>query len=107
MKPKNIKEAKELAKRYETITVKEIKGKWDSDNPEKELTGFGDPETCTLCIKVKDDCLRCIYGQFLSCIEDDNQETYYGVREANTPTKLKNAYRARAKHIRNILKQWD
>ena len=61
MKPKNIAEFKALVKRYESITLEEIKSKWD-DKPlsgfeEKacRYTGFGRYADCSLCAKLKKD----------------------------------------------------
>jgi len=112
MKPKNIKEARELVKRYETITLEEIKNMYCDAN---DLTGFGSIETCTLCIKADYDCSDCIYhkidkfgfGDTVRCYDDDNAKTYDRIDEADTPVKLRNAFRARAKHIKSILEKFD
>lgn len=107
MKPKNIKEAQELAERYETITLDEIKEEWGEGWVAENLTGFGDVSTCALCLPIDDDCDVCIYDGYCMCGQGPNEETYDRIDQAKTPTKLKNAFRARAKHIRGVLKQWE
>ena len=122
-KPKNIKEARELADKYDSITLEQIKavgqdylragfrfGK-DLAGP---LTGFGCLSTCTLCIAVgkkfySGSCDTCIYfdGRSLPCLDRSSKKTYQRIWFAPTPTKLRNAFRARAKYIRERLKQWD
>ncbi len=105
---KNIKEAKELVDRYESITLEEIKE--CGTNPE-ELTGFGDASTCTLCDgagfknNACADCNECFYVVFTNseCNSFVNAKTYNRILEAYTPLQLRNAYRSRAKHIRKII----
>ena len=69
-----------------------------------ELTGFGDTSTCTLCIRVN-SCSECIYFTFQGkhCNNGINYKTYKRIVFANTPVKLHNAYRARAKHMQTLL----
>ena len=105
MKPKNIKEFQALVERYETITLEEIKA-----NPDPEiLTGFGNSGTCTLCIKAG-NCDKCVYGEsdtaYYACIDGENKKTYFTIDNANTPRKILNAYRARAKHLRKNYSQY-
>ncbi len=96
MKAKNIKEAKELVDRYESITLEEIKNNFDPE----ELTGFGNAFSCILCLAVK-KCKYCIYVS--GCVDGKNEKSYDRIYYAYTPTKLRNAFRARAKHIRKII----
>ena len=104
MKAKNIKEAKELVDRYESITLEEIKEEWSPFLRETAeiLTGFGNMGSCSLCRKVSGTCMNCIYHPS-DCVEGENEETYDRILEARSPTKLRNAFRARAKHIRKII----
>ncbi len=102
MKPKNIKEAEELIKRYETITLEEIKGNFDP----AALTGFGGND-CSLCIPIASNCYGCIYIHRYGCLHDENRETYNSIEDATTPLKLRNAFRARAKHIRKVLENLE
>lgn len=113
MKPKNLPEFKALIKRYETITLEEIK---EIDNSKlidgvyiaEKLTGFGSSETCTLChyVNRSEDCNECIYVILTSndCNCGDNEKTYYRIYDADIPLKLRNAFRARAKHMKTLIK---
>ena len=120
MKPKNIKEFKELILRYESITLEEIKK--HQMKPEfmragcfnlSGLTGFGNPDTCTLCKAVDSDCYECAWhdtsNYFTSgadCDSGNNEQTFMNIAFAETPQELKAAYKARANHMRNILKEY-
>jgi hypothetical protein len=123
MQPKNIKEFKELILRYESITLEEIeKSHKENSNYKKSLTGFGNKKTCKLCFgNVLSDCNKCLYafqGGFEElpksyhdsfaqyCWKKDNEHTYKAIESATTPQELKAAYKARAKHMRNILKDY-
>jgi len=103
MKPKNLKEFKALIERYETITLEETR-KCVNDHFElNRLTGYGGyPKRCTLCVGAENSCDNCVYGKE-SCMDGKNEKTYFRIDNADTPTKLKNAYRARAKHMRTLL----
>ena len=101
---KNLKEFKALIERYETITIEEItKGfrRYTSNEVPEYLTGFGASITCSLCVSAG-SCNNCVYGKD-SCMDGKNEKTYFRITNADTPTKLKNAYRARAKHMRTLL----
>ena len=104
---KNIKEARSLIKRYETITLEEIHGAFVSEKntyiAKKLLTGFGSLGTCTLCIRVSSLCYDCIYEREKACMYGNNEKTYNAIENAKTPEELLEAYRNRAKHIINIL----
>ena len=106
MEAKNLKEFKELIERYETITLEEIKEtEFVKEYTAKGLTGFGDPKTCSLC---KVGCTDCVYGSIIStgedCLGGENKKTYTRIESADTPLKLRNAFRARAKHMKTLLK---
>jgi len=110
MKPKNLEEFKALKKRYETITLEEIKeviSKPDRQNAANELTGFGCYDTCTLCVKDGRivNCKECVYRTTTgdNCNDGINAKTYNRILFADNPLKLLNAYRARAKHMQTIL----
>ena len=104
MKAKNLKEFKALIERYESITLREIKkDKFKSHFTAQKLTGFGDITICTLCNSNNGDCVNCIYGK-TGCMDGINQKTYYRISNADTPVKLFNAFRARAKHMKTLLK---
>ncbi len=107
---KNLKEFKALIKRYESITLEEIEEKevcsYISSSVVKELTGFGSDLTCPLCKAVKRKCSICVYGKkvsFFGCLYNENTKTYDRIESANTPLKLRNAFRARAKHMKTLI----
>jgi hypothetical protein len=121
---KNKKEFKELVERYETIGLDEINEEWYSeissiDNTHskrvaKLLTGFGSTKTCSLCKKVKmqlwetPNCKYCFFhskkfkngDQDFGCINNENYETYLGIKLSETPEELLRAFRKRAEHLR-------
>ena len=107
MNPKNLKEFKALIKRYESITLEEIKKKaieiTDFSNVASELTGFGTISHCLICSGFY--CNQCIYyirsGD--GCSGEINGKTYDRISNADTPTKLRNAFRARAKHMKTLI----
>lgn len=120
-KPKNIKEAVKLIARYREVTIEEIKMtdvyipsySYYGKEVAHEITGFGDGDTCTMCIKVGLYCPECVYSYGLIEIdrEDENchhgkfEESYDRICKADTPRKLLNAFRHRAdvieKHLKN------
>lgn len=106
----NLKEFNELIERYETITLEEIKKEWEVNGlslvTKRALTGFASGETCTLCLKVDSVCEYCVYGCGYSCECScgDNEKSYDDIYYASTPLMLRNAYRRRAKHMRELLK---
>lgn len=107
MKPTNIDAFKKLIERYETISLDEIKEEYlkpSNINAKNNLTGFGDISKCTLCRKAG-PCNNCVYASeyfsgVLYCTDGINRATYYRILGADTPRKLLNAYRARAKFLR-------
>ena len=121
MKPQNIKEFKALIKRYESITAEEIEDSRDNwgEIRHDRLTGFGNASTCSLCKPCMNDklvdCAKCVYAININytgqgcypCISRDGVTfcTYNDIDEAYTPEELLLAYKARAKHMRGILKQ--
>lgn len=113
---KNLKEFKALIKRYETITLEEIEDNWTMPNKltpftANMLTGFGSLNSCTLCKKVYTDCSECVYWNKDSysfnyaCNEGNNRETYLAIAWSATPEQLLTAFRSRAAHMREVLKQ--
>jgi hypothetical protein len=116
MKPVNIKEAKGLAMHYQTITLREVTDAYKHSSSTlyiaNSLTGYGFSDTCKLCQVVKDRngdavCVNCIYQGHNECLHDDNRETFMNISEATNPKELVAAFRARAKHIKAILKQLE
>ena len=121
MKPQNIKATKELIERYNSITLKEIKANvakssWNTPNMgrlvAKQLTGFSNKDTCPLCIAINDHCYKCIHilGSYGDpdrhhCWNHDSKShvTYRRIERANSPIKLRNAFRARAKYLQSLI----
>ena len=108
MKPKNLKEFKALIKRYESITLEKIKEE-AKNSPMNyiahKLTGFGNADTCILCKAWEIGCDECIYniqtGRDCNC--GINTKTYMSILDADTPVNLRNAFRARAKHMKTLI----
>jgi len=109
--PKNIEAFQKLVERYETITIEEIK-EIREEYPAEILTGFGSRATCSLCLSVNEDCSKCVYGKNkeseinYNCVVGNNSKSYERIEEANTPHKLFNAFRNRAKHLRKTYPQY-
>ena len=113
-KPKNTKEFIVLMNRYETITLEEIKEAWENSYVKRghdvaqSLTGFGGSSTCTLCLAVKEDCSKCVYGRsergWYGCLDKPHDKTYHNIDHTKTPLQLRNALRKRAKHMKEYYK---
>jgi len=130
---KNIPEFIALIKRYETITIEEIEAEiiklksYDNiyycfdknilfEITKRNLTGFGSPTTCTLCIAAKfsafdiNCCNKCVFSiknDDMGCIayNVEIQDSYYKIGDADTTTKLLKAYHNRAKVMRKFAKE--
>lgn len=119
MKPlkRNIKAAIALARRYNTISIEEIRDLWKTYPPTMlnsrsylvagKLTGFGNFNTCNLCRTVKGGCGKCIYGGFTFCIDGSKRVklTYNAIENAKGPTSLLRAFKNRAKFIKSVLRK--
>ncbi len=114
MKPKNLKEFKALKKRYETITLVEVKEKFKGNYwniVAQLLTGYGSDLSCTLCLPLRRNrwthCNKCVYSTDkrirYECLRGINRKTFNRMDNANTPLKLLNAFRARAKHMKTLI----
>ena len=107
----NINEFNRLIECYETIQLDEINSVWlfRGRSSAFYLTGFGTCETCSLCQAVNDDlnevpyCNMCVYSLSVGCSHDEMSETYFGIKLAQTPEELLQAYRNRAKAMREFL----
>jgi len=110
---KNLPEFKALIERYESITLEDIESNYfiifDAITIANKLTGYGKTPTCTLCQAAKNewdmvDCSLCVYGDKVGCTLAENKKTYYAISEAESPKQLLKAFKARARHMRKILK---
>ena len=118
----NIIEFKDLIKRYESITLEEL------TNPKLRLlgsraimnylTGFGDYETCTLCVKAEELSIE-VYGNIFAtcnfciwtttdnfCYYGKNEQTYSAIWEARNREKLFEAVKKRAEHMKKVLQEY-
>jgi hypothetical protein len=128
MEPKNLKAAKNLVKKYRSITIEEINKqasridtKFDlymlhfplGNTVARKLTGFGHVSKCKLCSSVMYYCPGCIYydtkSEFIKrfCLRGENEKTYRAIADAKTPTKLLVAFKKRADHIEKIIKKLE
>ena len=132
IKKKMITAVKSLVRKYETATEGKLLIRtvgWETSdrniyidfgNLKKKYSGFGNYRTCSLCklnlIREADppDCEGCIYGiskitygmyHCAACSNGTHQKTYFAIEDAITIPSLVKAYKARAKHIRNIMKR--
>jgi hypothetical protein len=110
---KNINAFKKLIKRYETITLDEIK---EANMNLVKLTGFSSTRDCILCREAcnilgcdiaNTYCHYCIWAfntnPYLDCLYGVNNKTYYAIEYALDPESLLTAYHARAAHMRERL----
>lgn len=128
-KVKNLKEAKELAEKYLSISIEDIKKEWDrlikegdiittnliSIKVMNSLTGFGNQESCSLCLILKNkvleypDCSKCIYnvgidlGDYLACVNGHYRDTYLAIMYAANPEDLKKAVDIRANGLLELI----
>jgi len=103
----NKKEFVELVEKYESLTIGEIEDAWVNNSwassghdTAKQLTGFGGPFSCTLCVAITRNCDGCVYGKRYGCLSGKNKKSYDDIDDAESPRKLLNAFRRRAKHMR-------
>jgi len=108
---KNLPEFKALILRYESITENEINplidvfekefgtGLFYANSIAKVLTGYGSPETCTLCQAVDIDCSKCMYENYHGCVNT----TFDMIYHADSTEELLSAFKARAKYMRELL----
>jgi hypothetical protein len=79
MKIKNLEAAKKLVEKYRSVTLEQIKEKWNyarlqpAHDAAKHLTGFGTTHTCTLCKGIhkpfpNEGCKGCLYAQYCAVI---------------------------------------
>jgi len=129
---RNIKETKALIKRYNSITLDEIKDINDAKLLEfrksksrsrytsnfkikaEILTGFGRSDTCPLCISVMHDCMQCIhhiaprrktdYDNAPSCLLDNS---FHMIDEAKSNKDLLKAFKARAIYLQTLVDKYE
>jgi len=117
---KNLEAAKELVKKYNSITIEEIEKLEEAAKEQNNilysygrfitnaLTGFGDSNTCILCIwMIIDTCTGCIYEALTNntCSKGINEKTYEAIRDANNTIELLTAIKERAKYLQSLIDQ--
>ena len=127
----NIEEAKELLKKYRSITLEEINKVYDKkpefehgDDVLHEITGFGMIKTCILCKKLKSigspRCSACVWrslstdendefyclGSYPSGVmeEDRVEQTYDGILNSEYPEELLDLVELRADLLEEAIK---
>jgi hypothetical protein len=119
----SIEAARKLIARYREITLDDIqkeqalcnvKGRqpFSGKDIALRLTGYGDVDSCMLCLAVNVDCDSCIYSydpkdddsmKTHCCTEPPNEKTYIAISEAKTAKGLLSAFRKRADHIEKLV----
>ena len=127
MNKANLKAAEKLAKRYESITLDEIKNAkpdpdlWSMAGPMDVvaaiLTGFGRSNICTLCKATgkvqglyhkESQCSECIHGGENggnACVLGESKNSYEAIENSQTPEELLVAFKERAKYLRMRIKE--
>lgn len=126
----NIEEAKELLRKYRSITLEEINKVYDKPEFEHgsevlhEITGFGTFHTCMLCKKLKNidipKCSACVWRSLstdenddLYCLksypsgimkEDPVRQTYNGILNSEYPEELLDLVELRADLLEEAIK---
>ena len=121
----NLKEFKELAARYLSITIDEIKANrvnfndgWiDAGLTMRKLTGFGTKTNCTLCKAVGDiigkngiervDCDSCAWIEFTQrmCANGINRESYNNIEFAESENELLEAIQVRGEYMTELIER--
>lgn len=101
---KQVKAVKDLIKRYESITIEEIKERcfaYGIDMAKQMLTGFGTLK-CPICQTVNINCEVCIY-YILRKQKCSYESTFIEIDIAVIPKELLQAYKNRANFLRQLL----
>lgn len=108
----NYKAAKELVKRYNTITEEDIDAiaediEWEAIP--QVLTGYGDYCTCTLCTTSKKGCTNCVYtySNTHHCNEGETANTYRAIYFAENKRELLEGFKNRAIVLQDIISRVD
>jgi hypothetical protein len=105
---KNIETAKELVKKYRSITLEDLRNHYDVDNVELlgSITGFGNIYTCSLCKACYFCCSSCIWtlttehDDWFPCVTD----TYRNIRSAKTLEDLLDVIKERADELEDLIR---
>jgi ferredoxin len=105
---KNVESAKELVKKYRSITLEDLRNHYNVDNVELlgNITGFGNLYTCSLCKACNLSCPSCIWT--LTTEHDDGYpcvtDTYRNIRSARTLEDLLDAIDERADELEDLIR---
>jgi hypothetical protein len=122
---KNLKEFKDLADRYTSMTIEEIRENAvyfndDGLNPLltlNKLTGFGYNRTCTLCLAVGKiieengieviDCYSCAWKYFTGrlCTLSANEATYENILNATNEAELLASVHERGDYMETLIER--
>jgi len=115
---KNINQAIELVKRYESITDKEITeslnkriednefGEFSSALLMNRLTGFGFTKTCKLCVDVHcSDCIHTVVSGKCCSARKSYMRLFFRSRDTSLQD-VKNAIYLRAKYLNKLVKMY-
>jgi len=108
---KNLNEFKKLIERYESVTLEEIEKVWfiQGSLTANQLTGFGKIHTCPLCgykggkFTLCKDCVWAYNNEGIRCMNGANGYTFRAIKFAENPEELLQAFRMRAKRMRERL----
>jgi hypothetical protein len=109
---KNIDETKALIRKYKGIKLSQIKVEAEKHKDFKfvveSLTGFGDKQTCTLCVAVRGHCSICIHSLNKRnfgvnyCL---GTKSFEQLKHAETPELLLEAFKKRARFLQSLIRK--
>ena len=109
----NLKEAKELLEKYKSITLEQLEEAYGDeflfkmgDEVLNEITGFGETNSCILCLAVNEICENCIYSfrlqeESVPCFD----KIYNEISNALNAEDLFAAIQKRISYLTNVI-QW-
>jgi hypothetical protein len=112
-KIRNIIQAKNMVKKYRSITIEQllklndgVESGYNMVDLLAKITGFGDARTCRMCNvngKVADDCVGCIYPELTNGNLCYDHYTYDNILGTVSIYQLYTAIRERANYIESII----
>ena len=120
----NIRQFKNLIKKYESITLEKLTNprlEWmGSKTIMNYLTGFGNTDTCRLCIRAGElsmerygnklgMCIFCVWVIATGdvCYGGNNEKTYEAIKKARNRVKLLEAVKQRAEYMKTVLEEYE
>lgn len=110
---KNIEAFKTLAKKYQEVTILEIKEKWTDcgKTTANRITGFGTVQDCSLCREIQKesivDCALCVwyYLEWPTIEPCSTHYTYKQIRNAMNYGQLYESFQARGRYMEKRLQE--